>query len=737
MIDSTKGIKRIVSLSAAALCMLTSIRIAPMTIQDTDAAEDIMTAFEITENMQLGWNLGNTFDAYVSETKKDENGNKVVTYPENLGLETETSWGNPKTTPELIAAVKAKGFNTIRVPVTWFQHVDKNNGYKIDEAWLARVKEVVDCCLDNGFYVILNMHHEETYANRPDLGTAYDEIQPFFTSVWKQLATTFADRDQHLIFECMNEPRAVGTDHEWWGPTQAECDTINKLNADIVKVIRSTESPYKDTRLIMLPSYCASSDPTMMSKNIIPEGDDYLAASVHAYSPYNFTMNTEVEDHSQFTAAYKKELEGCLDGVRKTFSEKDIPVVIGEFSSSNFNNLDARVSWAEAYASTAKAYGFPCVLWDNNVIVNKDNMGEGHGYLNRADNSWYKESEPVLDKFLEVFNDPSTKWGSQQKPPKIEHEDLSAGTVLYKGPVELDEKWGDAEHEFKNSVGIDIDWSKLDEKDIAVKFSDGGVPSVAVSDDGWGNWTEVNAYDVDEENGIAYYSMAQLKEKWDGDVSDIAHFSIRTNDHNIIEQAVAIKAADTSAIPEDKTKKFDLDLSKRDGSDQVLLVTFTGAPGSAIEGCVGYMGEEWTNITFKDKIGADGKYLFQVALGSGENAIPAGVTSAQAQIWWCDDEEGTMSGYEIKGLGVPPTPDTKWGDANCDGEVLINDAILILQSIGNPDAYGVNGTDDTHITEQGMKNADCCNNGDGVTTSDAIAVQKFIVGLVTALPIVE
>lgn len=704
-----------------------------MTIQDIDAASDIMTAFEITENMQLGWNLGNTFDAYVSETKKDENGNKVVTYPENLGLETETTWGNPKTTPELIAAVKAKGFNTIRVPVTWFQHVDKENGYKIDEAWLARVKEVVDYCFDNDLYVILNMHHEETYANRPDLGTAYDEIQPYFTSVWKQIAATFADYDQHLVFECMNEPRAVGTDHEWWGPTQAECDTINKLNADIVKVIRSTESPYKDTRLIMLPSYCASSDTTMMSKNIIPEGDDYLAASVHAYTPYNFTMNSAIEDHSDFTEAYKIELETVMEGVRKTFADKDIPVVIGEFSSSNFENLDARVSWAEAYASTTKAYGFPCVLWDNNAIKNPTDPGECHGYLNRADNTWYEQSAPVIDKFLEVLADPSIEWGSQKHGIQYDHDDIESGNIIFDEKLDIDASVKDG----NCTPGLNATWAALEGGDVAIKFT-GDTPVVAVVDAAWDNWTEIQAYDVDEEKGIAYYSAKTIEAAWAGDAADIAHLFARTNGKTTIEMISIIGGSNVVDPPVDNTKKFDLDLSSRSTtSEQMLIVTFTGAPGSVIEGCVGYMGEEWTTISFKDEINSKGKFDFYVLLGEGENAIPAGVTSAEAQIWWCDDEEGTMSGYEIKGLGGPPTPEIKYGDANCDGEVLINDAILILQAIGNPDAYGVNGTDDTHITEQGMKNADCFNNGDGITTSDAIAVQKLIVGLVTALPIAE
>lgn len=715
MFDSSKGIKRIVSISAAALCMLSSIRIAPMSIQDTDAADDVMTAFEITENMQLGWNLGNTLDAYTSVKV-----NGVDTFPENLGLETETSWGNPKTTPELIAAVKAKGFNTVRVPVTWFQHVDKNNNYKIDEAWLARVKEIVDYCYNNDMYVILNLHHEEPYSNRADLGTAYDEIKPFYVNVWKQIATAFADYDQHLVFESMNEPRAKGTDHEWWGPTQAECDTINKLNADIVDVIRSTESPYKDTRLIMLPSYCASSDTTMMSKNIIPEGDDYLAASVHAYSPYAFTMDASVADHSTFTEAYKIELETILEGVRKTFSEKDIPVVIGEFSSSNFDNLDARVSWAEAYASTTKAYGFPCVLWDNNAITNPSDKGECHGYLNRSDNTWYKESEAVIDKFLEVLSDPSIKWGSLKNGVQYEHEDITKGNIILNETVNIDASVTNG----NCTAGLNATWKALEGGDVAIKFT-GDTPVIAVVDGAWDNWTEIQPYDVDEKTGIAYYSSETIKAAWKGDVSEIEHLFARTNGKSTIEMISIIGGSTVIDPPVDNTKKYKLDLSKAE-RNQILALTFSGKAGSVINGCVGYMGEEWTNIEWDSVIGSNGTVMVTIPMSE----IPEGITSAEAQIWWCDDENGELTDYKFLGTGVP---EVIWGDANCDEEVRLNDAILVLQAIGNPEKYGINGSDESHITTQGMQNADVFENGSGLTSQDALQIQKFTLYLIDSL----
>ncbi|MDD6270293.1 MAG: cellulase family glycosylhydrolase, partial [Oscillospiraceae bacterium] len=112
-----------------------------------------LTADQITEEMKIGWNIGNSLDS-VPKTSD------VATH--------ETAWGNPKVTQELIDAVKAKGFNTVRVPTTWYPHVTESNGtYTIDPAWLARVKEVVDYCYNNDMYVILNVHHEE-WINRAD-----------------------------------------------------------------------------------------------------------------------------------------------------------------------------------------------------------------------------------------------------------------------------------------------------------------------------------------------------------------------------------------------------------------------------------------------------------------------------------------------------------------------------------------------------------------------------------------
>ena len=111
--------------------------------------------------------------------------------------------------------------------------------------------------------------------------------------------------------------------------------------------------------------------------------------------------------------------------------------------------------------------------------------------------------------------------------------------------------------------------------------------------------------------------------------------------------------------------------------------------------------------------------------------IPEGVTSAEAQIWWCDDENGEMTKYEFLGTGVP---DIVYGDADCDGKVYLNDAVLIMQAIGNPDAYGVGGTEPTAITAEGKINADCCDVGDDLTNKDALAIQMRLLNLIPSLP---
>ena len=351
----------------------------------------------ILEDMGLGWNLGNSLDATGGS-----------------GLDTETSWSNPKTTQALIDKVKSLGFNTVRVPVSWGKHVSGDN-YTIDSAWLARVKEVVDYCYKNDMYVILNIHHDtKSSASASGAGyyprsSAYSSSEKFVTSVWSQMAEYFKDYDYHLIF---------GTGYEWWFnkwsiPSEVKdaIDCINRLNQKAVDTIRNTGSNNKG-RLIMCPGYDASIDGATVSGFKLPTdisgNKNRIAVSVHAYSPYNFAMNVGSGSTSTYTSSIKSELRDLFSTLKSNFRDKGIPVVIGEFGSTDKNNTAERVKWATDYTALAKKNNIPCVLWDNNAfaVYNGSSIvlnSEYHGYINRKNNTVTSPAKDVIEALMKPY----------------------------------------------------------------------------------------------------------------------------------------------------------------------------------------------------------------------------------------------------------------------------------------------------------------------------------------------
>ena len=362
----------------------------------------------ILEDMGLGWNLGNSLDATGGS-----------------GLDTETSWSNPKTTQALIDKVKSLGFNTVRVPVSWGKHVSGDN-YTIDSAWLARVKEVVDYCYKNDMYVILNIHHDtKSSASASGAGyyprsSAYSSSEKFVTSVWSQMAEYFKDYDYHLIFETLNEPRLIGTGYEWWFnkwsiPSEVKdaIDCINRLNQKAVDTIRNTGSNNKG-RLIMCPGYDASIDGATVSGFKLPTdisgNKNRIAVSVHAYSPYNFAMNIDTSNGatSTYSSYIKDELKNLFSTLKSNFRDKGIPVVIGEFGSTDKNNTAERVKCATDYTALAKKNKIPCVLWDNNAfaVYNGSSIvlnSEYHGYINRKNNTVTSPAKDVIEALMKPY----------------------------------------------------------------------------------------------------------------------------------------------------------------------------------------------------------------------------------------------------------------------------------------------------------------------------------------------
>ncbi len=337
------------------------------------------------QNMGAGWILGNSLDSV------------------GTGLGAETFWGNPKTTKEMIDAVHDAGFNTIRIPVSWGKHTSGSE-YTIDSAWMARVKEVVNYAYEDGMYVILNIHHDNSNAKDktiyyyPDSKHKEASLK-FLTSVWSQVSEEFKDYNDHLIFETLNEPRLVGTNDEWWidpnNPNAAAADsiaTINTFNQEIVDTIRASGGN-NSQRYIMCPGYSASLNGAVAVGYKLPDdtADNKLLVSVHAYNPYNLCLgdnsNITSPTYTQFDDSGKKELDNIFSTLNNKYMSKGIGVVIGEMGISYKNNNEAREQWASYYYGLSKKYTVPCVLWDNNA-KNGSQKSENHWHLNRKNCKW-------------------------------------------------------------------------------------------------------------------------------------------------------------------------------------------------------------------------------------------------------------------------------------------------------------------------------------------------------------
>lgn len=332
------------------------------------ASSGYKSAQELVDKMTIGWNLGNTLDCYGCSWLSNK-------------LDCETAWKNPKTTKSMIDTVKKAGFNTIRIPVSWVDHIDSNGN--IDKKWLDRVQEVVDYAYDNNMFIILNSHHDNDWIKLDS--SSQKAVTKKYKNLWKQIATRFKDYDEKLLFEGLNEPRTIGSSKEWTGGTAAERKVLNSLYKTFVETVRSTGGNNK-TRVLILTPYGANSSTETLKDLWLPEDDDRIAVSVHGYWPYMSAFDGNLSE-KQLTNGGKKEIDDNFSNINKALLSKGIPVIMDEFGSINKENTEDRIEIAEYYLSVAEKYGIPCVWWDNGVA--EANKSETFGILNRNTLKWH------------------------------------------------------------------------------------------------------------------------------------------------------------------------------------------------------------------------------------------------------------------------------------------------------------------------------------------------------------
>lgn len=342
-----------------------------------------ITAIDLYKKMTIGWNLGNSLDAVGS------------------GLSSETAWGNPKTTKELINTVKAAGFDTIRIPITWMGHFDKTT-YKIDEEWLKRVDEVINYALANDMYVIINIHHDGNDTNQSWLTPKpADEAAMInqFDIIWYQIATYFKDYDEHLLFAGMNEF------HKGYNnPSKKYLELTDTLNQTFVNTVRSTGGNNSD-RILIVQAYNTNGDQSLKMTMPKDTASNKLMAEIHFYDPWNFAGEGKGDwgKTGKNTDGWGQEdwVDTLFERVKKNFVDKNIPVVLGEYGA--INNRDGNDShrryYIEYVTKSAKEHGLLPIWWDNG---NDSNSGEAFALFDRR--SYKKLHEDIHEAIMRAVS---------------------------------------------------------------------------------------------------------------------------------------------------------------------------------------------------------------------------------------------------------------------------------------------------------------------------------------------
>ncbi|MEU4449241.1 cellulase family glycosylhydrolase [Actinosynnema sp. NPDC050801] len=310
-----------------------------------------LSAMEHTAAMQPGWNLGNTLDSTGSD---------------------ETSWGNPRITEALLDNVKAQGFKSVRLPVTWSAHLGPGPDHAIEAAYLDRVKEVVRWALARDLYVMINLHHDswQWVWNMPGDRTG---VLDRFNRIWTQLAGAFTEFGPKLTFESWNEPQFTGSTGK---PQEIQLNA--ELNASFHDIVRRSGGN-NATRLLVLPTLHTSSEQTYVDplvEQIQGFGDPNLIATVHYYGYWPFSVN--VAGGTRFDAVAQKDVTDTFDRVRTSFVARGIPVIIGEYGLLGFDRHTGtieqgeKLKFFEYFGHQARVNKVTTMLWDNGQHFNRN-----------------------------------------------------------------------------------------------------------------------------------------------------------------------------------------------------------------------------------------------------------------------------------------------------------------------------------------------------------------------------
>ncbi|MFI1509858.1 glycoside hydrolase family 5 protein [Streptomyces sp. NPDC020597] len=330
------------------------------------------SASQIVADMGAGWNLGNQLEATTN------------------GYPSETAWGQPTVTQALIDKVRAAGFKTIRIPVSYLGYIGPGPNYTINAAWLNRVQEVVNYAYNRGLHVMINMHGDG-YKNVSGSWLICDSssqttIKAKYEKAWQQIANRFKNYDQRLILEAMNEE----FDGQYGRPTQPCYSNINSYNQIFVDTVRKTGGD-NSSRWLLVAGWNTNIDYTAGNYGFklpsdqyrspsIPASERRIMISVHHYAPWDFAGEENgtitqwgraaTNPSRKSTWGQEDYLEAQLKTMHDVFVTKGYPVVVGEYGAVDKSSFDSsnnryRADFARAVAAAAKKYGAAGIYWDN------------------------------------------------------------------------------------------------------------------------------------------------------------------------------------------------------------------------------------------------------------------------------------------------------------------------------------------------------------------------------------
>jgi aryl-phospho-beta-D-glucosidase BglC (GH1 family) len=330
------------------------------------------TAMQLADKFTLGWNIGNTLEATGGET----------------------SWGNPLITESYVKFVKQSGFTAVRLPCAWDMHVDNKATAHIDQNWMNRVKEVVGYCVDNGLYVMLNIHWDGGWLENNITKAKQDSVSAKQKAFWEQIATAMRDYDEHLMFASANEPNA--DDAEKTG-------ILLQYHQAFINAVRSTGGK-NSYRVLILQGPNTSMSLTSQYMNTLPTDPvtNRLMVEAHNYTPSQFCFLSEdaswgkmfyywgsghhstIEPDRNATYGEENDIISDYEKIKAAFIDKGIPVIMGEYGAYRRNNSnhvpldlathEASVDyWITFTTKEALARGIKPFWWDTGGALDRSN----------------------------------------------------------------------------------------------------------------------------------------------------------------------------------------------------------------------------------------------------------------------------------------------------------------------------------------------------------------------------